>query len=112
VAVLGCVKYFYAQRNRDQETEAVRETLTGLAEALAAEYLAYWQALGAFSRKRLGVDADTAVRALSPLIAAEAAAILALYPDVKPVAQTAEAMRKALDEAWLRRFGEGAGCRR
>jgi hypothetical protein len=93
----------------EQETEAVREILTRLAEALAAEYLAYWQAFDAFSRRRLGVDADTAVRALSPLIADEAQGILALYPDVKPVAQTAAAMGEAMEETWLRRFGGGSG---
>ena len=91
----------------EQETETLREILDQLAEALAAEYLAYWHAFDAFSRRRLGVDADTAVRALSPLISDEARALLAMYPDVKPVTQTEEAMGQALEETWSQRFGGG-----
>jgi hypothetical protein len=94
----------------EQETEAVRDILTRLAEGLAAEYLAYWQAFDAFSRRRLGVDADTAVRAMSPLIADETKAIVALYPHVEPVATTAAAMGAAMEETWLRRFGESSRC--
>jgi hypothetical protein len=97
------------EKTAELETEAVRDILTRLAEALAAEYLAYWQAFDAFSRRRLGVDADTAIRAMSPLIADETMAILALYPDVKPAAQTAEAMGEAMEETWRRRFGGGSG---